>query len=70
MNNKNYIRDKFNISEKVYDDFIKLESEISYKYTEIDNVANINQSKVLWAMQKNKLSEIHFQSTTGSGYKD
>lgn len=65
-----YITEKFNINSRVYDFFLQCEKDIREKFDEIENTANINQSKVLWAMQKNKLSEIHFQSSTGYGYND
>lgn len=68
--NNNFIVEKFGINKAVYNFFIDCENSVKDKFQEIDEIANINQSKVLWAMQKNKLSEIHFQSTTGYGYND
>lgn len=48
----------------------KAEEDIKYLFDEIDKIAEKNQSKVLEAMQKNRLSEMHFNSTTGYGYND
>lgn len=39
-------------------------------YKNIEEIMQINGAKVLHAMQKNKLSDIHFSATTGYGYND
>ena len=48
----------------------KCEKECQDVFNEIDKVCEINSKKVLDAFQKNKLSENHFNSTTGYGYND
>ncbi|MBO5530064.1 MAG: methionine gamma-lyase family protein [Bacilli bacterium] len=48
----------------------KCELECQEEFKKIDKVAEINSKKVLDAFQKNKLSENHFNSTTGYGYND
>lgn len=58
------------ISEPVYDYCEKIEAALQERYIEIDKIAEINQLKVLHAMQKNRLSEMHFAATTGYGYND
>lgn len=45
-------------------------SELTERFEEIDHIAEYNQMKVLSAMQKNRVSEMHFQATTGYGYND
>ena len=40
------------------------------RFAVIDQVAEHNQAKVLWAMQKNKVSAACFVGTTGYGYDD
>ena len=40
------------------------------RFGEIDRVAEYNQLKVLWAMQKNQVSEACLLGTTGYGYND
>lgn len=47
-------------------------SEVRLKdqFSRIDRLAEYNQLKVLKAMQKNKVSDTHFESTTGYGYND
>ena len=48
----------------------KCENECKEVFNEIDKVCEINSKKVLDAFQKNKVSENHFNSTTGYGYND
>ena len=48
----------------------KCEKECQDVFNEIDKVCEINSKKVLDAFQKNKVSENHFNSTTGYGYND
>ena len=40
------------------------------RFDTIDQVAEINQGKVLYAMQKNRVNATHFAATTGYGYDD
>ena len=46
------------------------EAALSERFQEIDENADYNQLKVLYAMQKNGLQEGHFAATTGYGYND
>ena len=48
----------------------KTEEELEERFTEIDETAEYNQLKVLHAMQKCRVSDIHFASTSGYGYND
>lgn len=48
----------------------EIESKLKDRFDEVDRVAEINQMKVLKAMQDNRLSDVHFASTTGYGYND
>ena len=48
----------------------KCEKDLVNEFNEVDRVCEINSKKVLDAFQKNKLSENHFNSTTGYGYND
>ncbi len=70
MTLKAYLHQHFNISYEFIDFCLKAEQEVLKLFKEIDNVAEINQFKVLKAMQKNKLSDSHFAGTTGYGYND
>ena len=46
------------------------EKELQPIYAKIDETMHLNGAKVLHAMQKNRLSDIHFAATTGYGYND
>ncbi len=65
-----FIIDNFGINKQVLNYAIECENEINDKFLEIDKITEYNQLKVLNAMQKNRLSEVHFTSTTGYGYND
>lgn len=66
----NYIKQNFNVDDKVLNFCKKAENEILTVFNNIDKNAEINQYKVLKAMQQNKLSDCHFGVTTGYGYDD
>ena len=46
------------------------EALLSARFQEIDRVAQIGQWKVLEAFQKERIAEMHFETTTGYGYTD
>ncbi len=46
------------------------ENKLLERFHTIDKVAELNQMKVLKAMQDNRLSDVHFSATTGYGYND
>ncbi|MDF2541990.1 MAG: ynbB [Herbinix sp.] len=46
------------------------EETLRERFAQIDYNAEINQMKVLKAMQDNRLSDVHFAATTGYGYND
>ena len=48
----------------------RAEEELKEKFAEVDGITEYNQYKVLHAMQKNRLSDVHFSGTTGYGYND
>lgn len=48
----------------------EFEEKLSERFREIDRTAEYNQMKVLAAMQKNRVSDIHFAATSGYGYND
>lgn len=70
MNNIIDAYSRFKISDRLKDLAIKAESKIEGEFKKIDNVAFNNQAKVLEAMQKNELSDMHFGTTSGYGYDD
>ncbi len=58
------------ICSEVYEYGEKILSTLSSRFEEIDRIAEINQCKVLSAMQKNRVNATHFAATTGYGYND
>lgn len=58
------------ISDAVYAFGESIVAELQPRFAKIDETAEYNQMKVISAMQKNKVSEMHFAATTGYGYND
>ncbi len=58
------------IDERVFDYCSKIEEALKDRFSVIDKICEINQMKVLLAMQKNRLSEAHFAGSSGYGYTD
>ncbi len=69
-NLSDYIEKNFEIDRKVIEFCEKAEQAVTPMFKEIEKTAEHNQYKVLKAMQKNKLSDIHLSATTGYGYND
>lgn len=59
-----------NISEETYKIVKQEEKNIQNELKNIEEICEYNSMKVLDAFQKNKVSEIHFNQTTGYGYND
>ena len=58
------------ISDRIVKMADEIEDSLKERFEEIDAIVECNQLKVLSAMQKHKLSDIHFAGTTGYGYND
>lgn len=58
------------ISEEVYKFSNEILDILKERFEKIDKVAEYNQIKVINAMQKNKVSEMHFNGSSGYGYND
>lgn len=58
------------ISSKTIEITKKAEAELDKEFRYIDEMCDMNTLKVLNAFHKNKVSEVHFNSTTGYGYND
>lgn len=61
---------KLGISDAVYKFGKEIEEELRPRFEEIDARAEVNQLKVISAMQKNKVSAECFQTSSGYGYND
>ena len=62
--------ESFGISEKVEKIAEKIENELVNVYREIDKKCEKNSLNVLKAFQNNRISDVHFGTTTGYGYGD
>lgn len=58
------------IQDEVLDFCLHIEAGLGERFAQIDRRAEINQLKVIKAMQDNRVSDIHFAATTGYGYND
>lgn len=58
------------IDEKVYDYCQSIENNLKSRFEDIDAIAELNQAKVLNAMQSVSFAEEHLSGTTGYGYND
>lgn len=61
---------QMNLDERVIDYCAAIEEELSQRFEIIDRIAEYNQLKVIYAMQKNRLAAEHFSASTGYGYDD
>ena len=58
------------IDDKVLSFCSEIEDGLKERFQTIDEVAEYNQLKVLSAMQKSRVSDTHFNASTGYGYDD
>ena len=64
------IYEELGISEKVLDFSREVLEGLKDRFEKIDRIAELNQLKVIKAMQDNRLAAEHFQASTGYGYDD
>lgn len=58
------------INEAVYNYGETVLGSLKERFAEIDEIAEFNQMKVIGAMQKNRVAEMHLNGTSGYGYND
>ena len=63
---KDYYK-SLNVDERVFEYCNSVEEKLKDRFAKIDAVSEINQLKVLKAMQDNRLSEAHFAGSSGYG---
>lgn len=61
---------QFGIGKEVMDFGAEVLADIQERFEQIDEVAELNQLKVIHAMQKNRVSESYLWGSTGYGYHD
>ena len=62
--------EKMGISKEVLEFSNKILDDLKERFERIDDVSEYNQMKVLHAMQKNQVSEMHLETSSGYGYTD
>lgn len=70
MNKDTYLKNNFNISDEVINLVNEAEADVSIQFKKIEEIAEINQLKVMKAFSDHHVSDSHFVSTTGYGYDD
>ena len=65
-----FMIEKFGVEKKIIDAGIQAQKNILSVFEKIDSICEFNQMKILHAMQKNKLSDSHFNFSNGYGYND
>ena len=65
-----FLKSQMSISPQTINFVTKTEQEIAPQYAVADDIAAINQLKILNAMQECRLSDTHFNDSTGYGYND
>lgn len=66
----NQMYKELGISRQVYAYGEEMIRSLKPRFEQIDETAEYNQMKVIRAMQKNRVSDVHFAATTGYGYND
>lgn len=69
MELKNYYK-SLGIKPEVFEYCQKIEESLLPRFKAIDEIAELNQLKVIKAMQDNRVSDFHFNQGTGYGYND
>jgi len=64
------IYENLGISKEVLKFCVSIEETLKERFEQINQVAEYNQLKVIQAMQKNRVSDIHFGGSSGYGYND
>ncbi len=66
----NYLKEQFNIEDKVLALVDEAENALAERFAGIDDITAICQMKVLKAFQENHINATHFDWSTGYGYDD
>lgn len=70
LSTREYLKKNFEIDDKVIELAEQAEKDAKHVFERIDEIKQLNQLKVIKAMQDNNLSDSHFNGTTGYGYDD
>lgn len=67
---REFIKKLFSVSDSVLDIIEKCEEQIAPSFKRVEEIAQINQLKVMKAFYDNRVSETYFAPSTGYGYGD
>ena len=70
MKKNKFIQESFGISDSVLNLVDIAEKQLAEQFKRVDDIAQINQLRVMKAFSDNRVSEAHFAATTGYGYDD
>lgn len=70
MTRNEFMQKEYNIPENIISMLDSAEEEIKDIFSKIEETASLNQLRVMKAFYNNRVSEMHFASTTGYGYDD
>lgn len=65
-----YLIDELKIDPGILEKISEAEAQLKDAFAKLDDVTEYNQYKVLAALQKNRISDMHFAWNTGYGYND
>lgn len=68
--NREYIKKELSVSDEILDIIEKCEEKSASQFKQTEDIAQINQLKVLKAFSDNRVSEAFFAASTGYGYGD
>lgn len=67
---KEFLRKEYKINDKVLDLYEKALGDVAEQFNLLDNIRELNQLKVLNALQQERISDMHFTNSSGYGYGD
>lgn len=70
MDKNKFIKENFGVSEEILNWVEKAEKKVLKNFERIDEVAQVNQMRVMKAFSDNHVSDSHFVPTSGYGYDD
>lgn len=70
MEKNQFIKTAFGVTDEVLSLVDAAETEVREQFLRIEDIAQINQMRVMKAFSDSRVSESHFVSTTGYGYDD
>jgi len=65
-----FLQSHMGINAQVASFVAETETTLKEKFNSLDTIAGVNQLKILQAMQETRLSDTHFNGSTGYGYHD